>query len=60
MSEAVFMLDITTPFETLSVKVDENKTLKECLEIADELSKSAGPYCYTMKIGRYVTAGGGA
>lgn len=58
MSEAVFMLDITTPFKTLSVEVDENKTLKECLNIADELSKSAGQYCYTMKIGRYVTGGG--
>lgn len=58
MSKTVFMLDITTPFKTLSVEVDENKTLKDCLDIADELSKSAGPYCYTMKIGRYVTAGG--
>ena len=57
MSKTVFILDIITPFTTLSVEVDENKTLKECLDIADELSKSAGPYCYTMKIGRYVTTG---
>ena len=54
MSKTVFMLDITTPFKTLSVEVDENKTLKECLDIADELSKSAGPYCYTMKMKKWI------
>lgn len=54
----IFMLDITTPFKTLSVEVDENKTLKECLDIADKMSKNAGPYPYTMKIGRYIFAGG--
>lgn len=58
MSKTVFMLDITTPFKTLSVEVDESQTLKECLDIADEMSKVSGDYCYTMKIGRYVTAGG--
>ena len=58
MSKAVFILDITNPFKTLSVEVDENKTLKECLNIAEELGKNAGNYPYIMKIGRYVTAGG--
>ena len=59
MSRTIFMLDITTPFKTLSVEVDENKTLKECLDIADEMSKNAGHYPYTMKIGRYISASTG-
>lgn len=53
------MVDITTPFKTLSVEVDENKTLKECLEIADKMSRDAGHYPYTMKIGRYIFTSAG-
>lgn len=59
MNRTVFMLDITTPFKTLSVEVDEGKTLKECLDLADEMSKNAGHYPYIMKIGRYITATAG-
>lgn len=53
----IFMLDIISPSRTLTVEVDENKTLKECLDIANDM----GVNChdgYIMKIGRYVFAGG--
>lgn len=53
----IFMLDVISPSKTLSVEVDENKTLKECLDIANDMGK----YCrggYIMKIGRYIFAGG--
>lgn len=53
----IFMLSVISPSRTLTVEVDENKTLKECLDIANEL----GTNCrdgYIMKIGRYIFAGG--
>ena len=53
----IFMLDVISPSRTLMVEVDENKTLKECLDIANDM----GANCrdgYIMKIGRYVFSGG--
>ena len=57
MSKTVFMLDVISPSRTLSAEVDENKTLKECLEIANEMGRNCRDG-YIMKIGRYVFSGG--
>lgn len=57
MSKKIFMLDVISPSRTLTVEVDESKTLKECLDIANDM----GVNCrdgYIMKIGRYTFAGG--
>lgn len=58
MSKKIFMLDVISPSRTLSVEVDENKTLKECLKIANEMGKNCRDG-YIMKIGHYVSSGGG-
>lgn len=58
MSRKIFMVDVISPSRTLTVEVDENKTLKECLEIANEMGKTCHDG-YTMKISRYVFSGGG-
>lgn len=58
MSKKIFMLDVVSPSRTLSVKVDENKTLKECLEIANEMGKNCRDG-YVMKIGHYIFSGEG-
>ena len=57
MSRKVFMLDVITDSTTRYVEVDENKTLKECLEIANKIGKSF-KHGYIIRIGRYITAGG--
>lgn len=57
MSKKIFMLDVISPSRTLTVEVDENKTLKECLDIANNMGKNCRDG-YIMKIGRYIFAGG--
>lgn len=57
MNKKIFMLDVTSPSRTLSVEVDENKTLKECLEIANEMGENCRDG-YIMKIGHYVFSKG--
>lgn len=57
MGKKIFMLDVISPSRTLTVGVDENKTLKECLDIANGMGKNCRDG-YIMKIGRYVFAGG--
>lgn len=54
MIKTTFILNITNQFSTLSVEVDENKTLKECLDIANELGKNAGSRPYRMEIKRCI------
>ena len=51
------MLDVVSPSRTLTVEVDESKTLKECLDIANDMGKNCHDG-YIMKIGRYIFAGG--
>lgn len=57
MSKKIFMLDVISPSRTLTVEVDENKTLKECLDVANNMGKNCRDG-YIMKIGRYIFAGG--
>lgn len=53
----IFMLDVVSPSRTLTVEVDESKTLKECLDIANDMGKNCRDG-YIMKIGHYIFAGG--
>lgn len=53
----IFMLDVVSPSRTLTVEVDESKTLKECLDIANDMGMNCRDG-YIMKIGRYIFAGG--
>ena len=39
MIRKIFMVDVISPSRTLTVEVDENKTLKECLERANDMGK---------------------
>lgn len=57
MSKSIFMLDVISPSRTLTVEVDENKTLKECSDMANDMGKNCHDG-YIMKIGRYIFAGG--
>ena len=51
------MLDVVSPSRTITIEVDDSKTLKECLDIANDMGSNFHDG-YIMKIGHYIFAGG--